>query len=410
MGEIRAYRDDDFDAVARIWSEIRWLDDESKRDALKSYLASGNVEVALVDGAAECMVHWTPGTMRHTDTDLGLCAITGVTTSPLGRKRGFASTMTARALRQGAEAGHALAALGMFEQGFYDRLGFGTGAEYLVYQFDPRELLLGDRPYRQPVRLTPDDWADMHAAMLARQPAHGGVRLLPPEFTESDIGFGDKWFGLGYRDDGGELTHFFFGQLKEEHGPLGLRMVAYRTTDQLLELLRLLRELANQIRSVRMVEPPHVQIQALLREPMRDRHRTRSSEHESGARAVSWWQFRMLDVPTCVAAYSAPGASLEFNLTLIDPAADRLDADGGSWCGVGGDYTITIATTSSASPGHRAGLPLLTTDVNAFTRLWFGVRPAGTLATSDAISAPPELLDALDRTVRTPRPHPGWDF
>jgi hypothetical protein len=48
--------------------------------------------------------------------------------------------------------------------------------------------------------------------------------------------------------------------------------------------------------------------------------------------------------------------------------------------------------------------------VNAFTRLWFGVRPASGLALSDELNAPPELLDALDRTLLLPQPLPDWDY
>lgn len=100
---------------------------------------------------------------------------------------------------------------------------------------------------------------------------------------------------------------------------------------------------------------------------------------------------------------------MSFNLTLTDPVADFLDPDDG-WAGVGGEYTIDVGASSSAAPGHRAGLPVLIASVNAFTRLWFGVRSAGALVTSDELVCPPELLDALDHTVRVDRPHLGWDF
>ncbi|NOX31561.1 MAG: hypothetical protein GXP35_16175, partial [Actinobacteria bacterium] len=48
----------DLDAVARIWLEIGWLDDEDKKPALGTVLDAANTEVADVDGEAECMVQW----------------------------------------------------------------------------------------------------------------------------------------------------------------------------------------------------------------------------------------------------------------------------------------------------------------------------------------------------------------
>ena len=96
-----------------------------------------------------------------------------------------------------------------------------------------------------------------------------------------------------------------------------------------------------------------------------------------------------------------------FDLTLTDPLADKVDS---GWPGVGGDYTITIGQTSSAEPRHRGDLPVLTATVGAFTRLWFGVAPATTLAVSDPLEAPAELLEQLDDALSLPRPVPGWQF
>jgi len=234
---IRAYAESDLDDVFRIWREVGWLDDDDKRDALGVFLQTGSAEVADLDGAAECMVHWTPGTIDHTGTTLGLCAITAVTTSLIGRKQGFASSMTARALRQGAEAGHAVAGLGMFEQGFYDRFGFATAAYDTLYKFDPGRLMIDDVPYRTPVRVTTEMWAEMHAAMTSRLTSHGSVSLQPERIMEAEVGFDDKPYGLGYRDADGTLTHFVQGRMRGEHGPFDITWIAYRTIDQLRELL-----------------------------------------------------------------------------------------------------------------------------------------------------------------------------
>lgn len=397
----------DLDQILRTWMEVGWIDSLDKKNALEAFFAEANVEVGLIDDEVECGVHWVPGSIQYQQADLGLCAITAVTTSHIARRQGLASRMTARALQQGAEGGHAVAALGMFEQGFYDRVGFGTASYDHRLQFDPANLMVDHVPYRRPERVTKDDWADIHAAMWNRMGSHGAIYLAPPRLVEGEVGLSDNPFALGYRDDDGVLTHMIYGELKAEHGPFMVHAIAYRTTEQLLELLRLLRELGDQFRSVNIIEPAHVQIQALLREPLRERQRSLNSDMESFNRSIAWWQLRMLDVQQCVAARSWVGEPVRFNLTLTDPLSDRLD-DG--WQGVAGDYTVTIAAESGAEPGHTDGLPTMSTGVASFTRLWFGVASATALRTTDPIEAPDELIAALDEALLLPDPVAGWMF
>ncbi len=405
---LRAYDPErDLDAVLRIWMEVGWLESAEKRPTLEAFLAAGQAEVAEMDGVPECAVHWSPGTIRYQNTSLPLCAVTAVTTSHIGRKRGFASRMTARALQQGAEAGCAVAALGMFEQGFYDRLGFGTGCYESIFAFDPSSLDVKHVPYRTPVRLTSDHWRDMHAALAGTLPAHGAVRLDSAEFVRGELGFPTKPFAFGYRDDAGALTHFVLGDLEDEYGPFRVIWMAYRSTSELLELLRLLHELSDQFRTVKMAEPPHVQLQALLREPIRDRDRTRGAKGGSQHESIAWMQLRILDVARCIAARRFPGPDVRFNLTLEDPLAGCVE---GGWAGISGAYTVTIGTSSTVSEGHTEGLPVLEADVSAFSRLWLGVRPATTLAVSDHLEAPRDLLEALDEAFCLPRAKPGMEF
>jgi hypothetical protein len=65
---------------------------------------------------------------------------------------------------------------------------------------------------------------------------------------------------------------------------------------------------------------------------------------------------------------------------------------------------------SSARRGTEAGLPTLRATVNAFTRLWLGVRPASGLAVTDQLDGPADLLARLDRLLRLPVPCPDWDY
>jgi len=405
---IRAYDEQiDLDAAVRTWREVGWIESAEKRSEVAAAMAAANTEVGVLHNEPECFVCWVPGTIRYETTDLSLCAITAVTTSHVGRKLGFASTMTARALTHAVEAGCAVAALGIFEQGFYDKLGFGTADYDHRISFDPATLMVDHVPYRPPVRVGTDDWADMHQAMSNRMMSHGSIVLSPPRMIKAEVGLADNPFALGYRDDQGTLTHFIYGEMKGEHGPWRINALAYRSTDQLLELLRLVRELGDQVRSVAMMEPARVQLQALLANPMREADRSAGSDHETFNRSVAWWQFRILDVEACVAARSWIGRPLRFNLTLTDPAESRLE---GAWPGVGGDYTIEIGAKSRATRGHADGLPLMTAGAGAFSRLWFGVRSPSVLAVSDRIEAPPGLMADLDEAMRLPRPVAGWLF
>lgn len=377
--------------VQRIWTETAWVSSDEDRAAMEPFFAAGSVEVGMLAGEAEAATHRSSGVIRYQDVDLPLCAVTAVTTSRVARRQGFASRLTSNALAAGAAEGAAVAALGMFEQGFYDRFGFGTAGYQVFASFDPASLRV-DVPYRRPVRLGPEDWAEVHHALRTRKRVHGGIALDPPGLSEAELVWTSDPFVLGYRTDG-ELTHFVAGSTKGESGPYSVQMIAYRTGEQLMELLRLLSELGDQVATVSMPEPAEIQLQDLLTKPIRARIERLKSEHEVGFRAVAWWQLRVLDVGAVVAARSWSGEPVEFNLRLRDPL---LDLAASSWDGIGGDYLVRIAETSAAERGRREDLPTLDASVGAFSRCWFGVKPASGLALTDDLAGTPELLAALD--------------
>ncbi|MCP5024692.1 MAG: GNAT family N-acetyltransferase [Actinomycetia bacterium] len=406
--ELTSYdRERDLDAVVRIWREIGWIEPSPEHAAtLAVFLDAGDVVVGLMDGSAECAVHRSPGSIRYLSDDLRACAITGVTTSRVGRLQGFASKLTTRALAEGAAEGAEVAVLGMFEQGFYDRLGFGSGPYEHRLQFDPASLL-ADLPSRPPCRLTAADHADVHRALEHRLRGHGALVLDPPGITRAELEWTEKPFGLGYRDDNGELTHFVYGTANGENGPYRVNVIAYRSTDQLLELLGLLRSLGDQVASVKMIEPAEIQLQDLLRHPIRASFEGRGSVHAASHDAIAWWQLRILDLGACVARTEPLGPATRFNLRLTDPVATAA-AD--EWEGIGGDYTVTMGIGAGVTHGHDPSLDTLAAPVNAFSRLLFGVRPATSLALTTDLAGPPSLLAELDAVLRLPTPHPGIDF
>ena len=137
---MRSYRpEQDREDAHRIWLELGWLQ-AGQEEVLDLFLEGADAEVAEIEGRAECLVLMTPGTLRYLGQDLALCAVTGVTTSLVGRKQGLAGRLTARAVARQAARGAHVAGLGMFEQGFYNQLGFGTGSYEHFVHVDPARL------------------------------------------------------------------------------------------------------------------------------------------------------------------------------------------------------------------------------------------------------------------------------
>jgi hypothetical protein len=421
-GTIRKYSArKDRKAVQRIWRECGWIEDSKKElEALDRWLSVSNCYVYEMGGDAECLVVSTPGRFHHTGTRLGLSAITAVTTSRVARNQGAASRALARLLQDEARAGANVSGLGIFEQGFYNRLGYGNGTYEQLIRFDPAWLRdMGKPPV--PVRLTSEDWKEIHEARFTRRKLHGAVDLLPPEVSRCEMDWMKNSFGLGFRE-GGKLTHYFVAHASDvESGPYIIDWMTYRDMNDLRDLLALIRGLGDQVRQVRIREPRGVQIQSLLRKPFQLQDLTRNSKYPARVTSVAYWQLRMLDLPACIAALECVG-TLEFVLRVTDPIRPHLQEDPG-WTGCGGEYLVRLGPESTATlvtpaePGAGetraalpAGLPVLNASINDVTRFWMGAASAEVLAGLGSFEGPPELIRALDETVNVPAPSPDWDY
>ncbi len=399
----------DKEAAHRIWLEIGWLE-KGKEEAMDLFVECGRALVADIHGQPECLVCTAPGAMRYLDQDVPTSFLTAVTTSRIARKQGFASRLTAQAVAADAAEGALVSALGMFEQGYYNQLGFGTGGYEHWVSFDPASLTVG-RKARVPRRITSDDWAPAHACRLARRRGHGSCNIAPPQITRADMLWATNGFGLGYGvgPDGG-LTHMLWCSVKEiEQGPYSVQWLAYQTADQFLELMALLRSLGDQVRLVRMQEPQGIQLQDILKQPFKQRQVSEKSKYESTIKAAAYWQMRICDLAGCLGRTHLWAGEVRFNLKLSDPIEGFLEADS-PWRGISGEYVVTLGRESSAERGSDARLPTLTASVGAFTRLWLGVRPASGLAVTDDLVGPPDLLARLDRILCLPEPKTEWDF
>jgi predicted acetyltransferase len=196
-------------AVHRIWEEIDWIDrdDEDDKKYLDIHMSGSRSLVADVNGAAECVVNSSPGSIQYLKEELPIAIVASVCTSLVGRKQGLASRLTAKLVAEDAVNGAIISVLGMFEQGYYSRLGFGTGPYEHFVSFDPSQLIV-NRKASIPVRISNEDYNDVYKAMLNRRCDHGAVKLLAIEMTQWEMGATEKPFGLGYWYEKNILTHF----------------------------------------------------------------------------------------------------------------------------------------------------------------------------------------------------------
>jgi len=414
---IRDYESEkDKQAVCRMWQEVGWLKRSKQADAATDdFIKSGRALVAEYEDTAEAMAASLTGTMRYLDEELRLAGITAVTVSHIARKHGLAGRLTARLMAEDAAAGAHVMALSMFEKGFYNQMGFGTGGYVHWISFDPAQL----RPDRNaplkvkariPRRLTMEDSRAIHAARLARLRGHGACNLAALAATRSAFLWFNDGFGLGYASDpDGPLSHYIWCSSEGKHGPYNIWHMIYQNGEQLRELLTLVRSLGDQVHLIKMREPAGIQLQDFLAQPFRFQRLTERSKYECRISARAYWQVRIADLSACLAQTHLVGEPVRFNLELTDPVARFLDKDA-PWRGLSGDYVITLGPESSAHPGTDPALPTLKATANAFSRLWLGVRAASSLTISDRLSGPLELLRVLDRVLCLPDPELDWDF
>lgn len=398
------------EACRRIWREAGWLPDSPAGiNAMEDYFLRNQSTVAEIGEEAEALAVAIPGTLRHLDRKLPFLAVTSVTVGHAGRKTGLGAAVTAEATARGAEDGCAVAALGIFEQGYYNRLGYGNGPYNRILTFRPSDL-----PRELPVpnrscRIGLPDLNEVYENICGRMACHGQA-VLSKNFYEADLLWDAKGSGLGCRDTGGALTHhLWFSGNSGEHGPYRVGWLSYGTPGQLLELLSLIRGLGDQVDLVTMEEPPHLQSQDLFKTPLRNMRMLGGGKTLVGMRAFSYTQVRILDMGVALGHTSIPWGEHRFNLTLSDPISGFLTS-GRSWRGCSGEYTVVLGPESGAKPGHTADLPEMRADIGAFTRLWLGVRPPSVLALTDDIKAPDSLLKSLDRILPLPEPRFNCDF
>lgn len=393
-----------------VWHDCGWSDKVDACELLDTFFDLGPTWVGIRDEAVQSVVHTAAATLRYQQSDIRLQAVTGVTTSLQARRGGVAAKTLAHAMAAGAANGAVVSALGIFDQGFYDRLGYGSLDIMRLIRFDPKDIRV-DTTARSPLRFTEKDVDEIHAARSRRWLRHGGVNFDSAKRTLADMQECTNGIGFGYRDhpDGGISHMIWFSRKDAENGPFRVIFTVWETREQLRELMAFLHSLADQVHLVVMEEPPGIALQDFIHRPLRSRAITQKSKYETGITAMTYQQARIVNLQAAIETLSVHGPSIDFNLIIKDPVTRFLPQDA-PWSGCGGNYTIHIGETSTLKTGHTDGLETLSADIGAFSRLWLGSSTATALAVTSDFDGPEALLSALDACICLPVPRFDWNF
>ena len=413
--------------IGRIWREIAWVEGEDEAKHLEHFLRDAVGFVALVRGEVEACVTAHQGVTLHQKQELSMWAVTSVTVSRVARRMGLAGRLTALLLAEGASRGYSIAMLGMFEQGFYDRLGFGTGSYERFLTFDPASVQIRETRHEDPIhgapeRISAKDYEAVQRGRVANRRNHGFSWLCSSEALHAEMMWTKEGFGLGYfNEDHSMVTHHIWCKPEGEHGPYEGWWSSYRDDEDMLRLLSIVKGLGDQVHSIEMKEPPGLSLQDFILRPFKQRRITRKGSYESRHSSAAYWQLRILNMEAVFSHLSCKDTQT-FLIDLTDPVGDKLgpaelkmDATlQGSWTGLDGRWLLRLGPESGIARVSADAMPeadhTISTDVGSLSRLWFGAASARSLALQGKLVASVEAEQALDELLSFPEPHPWWDF
>ena len=400
---IRKYNKEiDKSQIETITNEVGW-----DVKAMDIYVSEGRNLVAELNGKVEAFCSTSLGDIQYLENKIPFSELGTVAVSFLARKQKISGRMTALKIAEDAGAGAAVCGLGMFDQGYYDKMGFGTGNYTHWITFPLKALKVKGTP-KIPTRLGFNDFEKINRSMQNRMRWHGSFSCTPDLIKG---GMSEGGMGLGYFNEKGELTHhIWFEEDNLSKGPLSIAWWSYQNYDQLMELLVLLKSLSDQIISVSTIELPFLNIQDLIERPFHNAALSKNSPHQYKVSTQAFWQMRILDLEKCLSSTELPFGELCFNLELTDPIESFLKDEDCLWRGIGGNYTIMLGEKSSAKKGFINGLPTLKASVGAFTRMWLGCEKASNLTFTDELKGDRELISSLDKIFSLPLPKPDHPF
>ncbi|TYB30627.1 MAG: GNAT family N-acetyltransferase [Candidatus Mcinerneyibacterium aminivorans] len=408
--KIRKYQHKkDFENCFRIWNECGWVGKDDK-EAMELELKKLGGIVAEIDNQVESLVVSTEGDIKYLNENLGLSVVTGVTTSLIARKKGIASKLTAKKLADDADKGMAVSGLTIFEQGFYNKLGFSSIGYHHYLKFTPESLniRIKNKNYR---RFSIDDYKKIHKSKTHRKRLHGSCNL-PEVYTRAELKYkSDEILILGFADDNEIKHHICLRGKGKMNKPLNVSWMAYKNYNEFVELLGILKSFEDQIKLISLREPPDIQFQEFLKKPIFHHKLTEEGKYENTIKAFSYYQFRILDLEKCIEAIKIPEVNYSFNLLIEDPIEKYLEDVNSGWKGIGGKYKVHIGEKSFVEKGFDEDLETLETSVNGFTRWWIGAHKPEIIMLTDKFKANNNLIKKLDYTSKfIPEPAPDWGF
>ncbi len=409
----------DINAVLGLFRKAGWVsgfkkelfaDDSRSKEIVAAFLEDSYAYLACYDGIVESVAQTHQGTIQQTDTILPLCAVTAVICGYVLRKQKATSIALARVLADRAKAGDAFAMLGIFDQGFYDRLGFGTNPYEYEFYIDPRDLNV-PKISRPPKEFSLDDFKAIYRSRCRAHSMHGVCTISSEAMVKGEMIFHDEknGFVLGYTNEEGEITHHLFANFEDEHGPGGIHWLVFQNEQQLLELLQIVKSLSDQIYSFWLLQPPQIRLQDYLHEPFRSTELTKGGKLPAKTEAYGFSQLRVLDIAQAVAATHFSGETVSLNIQIDDPIERFLENDS-AWRGVGGEYVLHLGEESSISPGRHPNYESISLSVNDFSRMLHGSISPAQLCFMQKMKASEGLLKKLTRVFNLPEPHPQWLF
>ena len=150
-----------------VWHDCGWSDKVDECELLDTFFKLGPSWVGIRDETVQSIVHTAAATIRYQETDIPLQAVTGVTTALQARRGGLAAKTLGHAMAAGVANGAIVSALGIFDQGYYDRLGYGSLDIMRFIRFDPKDIR-GAAIHRSPHRFSESDIEDIHNARSRR--------------------------------------------------------------------------------------------------------------------------------------------------------------------------------------------------------------------------------------------------
>jgi hypothetical protein len=393
-------------AMNQIFKEVGWIEGNNY-DGVDILVKDSDSILAEINNNPECIVSSNIGEMKYLNEKLSASFITNVTTSFVARKRKLAKELTAQKIVIDVEKGAAVSLLGMFDQGFYEMLGFGSGNYKTTVKFSPSTLKI-KKHFNVPTRLTKKDWKKVYSSRIKRLCGHGACNLNSV-ITKSETAWFNTGFGLGYFDNKILTHHIWLTGMGKEHGPYRIMWMSYQNYDQFLELMALIKSLGDQIKLIVMLEPPNIQLMDFLEKPFFYRYITRASKFANEITTGAYWQIRICNLKKCISKTHLKGDPVTFNLELYDPIEKFLPKNN-NWNGLTGKYIITFGKRSKVKNGYDKNLQTLKTSVNAFTRFWMGILPANSLSMNDDFVASEELIKKLDELFTLPKPDVNWEF